>query len=252
MWLLLLFSFLQFNVIPQQQSNFVEIQKVSDIKAPEGYSRIPVDEKSFGNYLRNLEIKQENNKVYLYDGTLKRNQSAQYRVIKMDVGNRDLQQCADAVMRLRGEYLYKEKKYDDLHFNFLSDGKPRYYKDYVGNDYSYAKFRKYMNYIFSYANTASLRKELKVVDNIANIEVGDVFIQQGNPYGHAVIVIDVALNTLTGKKIFIIAQSYMPAQEIHILKNPVNFELSPWYSIDFEENLFTPEWTFTKNDLRRF
>jgi hypothetical protein len=43
----------------------------------------------------------------------------------------------------------------------------------------------------------------------------------------------------------------MPAQEIQILKNPIN-KTSPWYSVDFGEILETPEWTFYKTDLKRF
>ncbi|OFY76629.1 MAG: hypothetical protein A2265_07195 [Bacteroidetes bacterium RIFOXYA12_FULL_33_9] len=230
----------------------VKIDKISSIPTPEGYNRVVAAPNTFASYLQNLGIKQENNQVYLFDGTLKSNQNAQFCVIKMDVGKRDLQQCADAVMRLRAEYLYHAKKYNEIHFNFLSDGKPRYYKNYVGDDLSYEKFKKYMDYIFSYANTASLKKELKPVININEIQIGDVFIQQGNPYGHAVTVVDVAENTKTGEKIFMIAQSYMPAQEIHILKNPMNPKISPWYSIHFGNELHTPEWTFTKNDLRRF
>ena len=48
------------------------------------------------------------------------------------------------------------------------------------------------------------------------------------------------------------AQSYMPAQDIHVLKNFNNKNNSPWYSIAFDGNLKTPEWTFTKNQLMRF
>ena len=49
-----------------------------------------------------------------------------------------------------------------------------------------------------------------------------------------------------------IAQSYMPAQELQVLKNPDDAKLSPWYSSDFGEVLQTPEWTFRKTDLKRF
>ena len=85
-----------------------------------------------------------------------------------------------------------------------------------------------------------------------DIQIGDVFIQKGNPYGHAIIVIDMAKNKKKGNKIFMLAQSYMPAQEIHILKNLNNSDLSPWYDTDFVDELLTPEWTFRKEDLKRF
>ncbi|MCF6365721.1 MAG: DUF4846 domain-containing protein [Bacteroidales bacterium] len=162
-----------------------------------------------------------------------------------------MQQCADAVMRLRGEYLFGQKRYSDIHFNFLSDGKPRFFSTYAKGDFSHKKFRKYMDYIFSYANTASLKKELKKVESPRNIQIGDVFIQKGNPYGHAVSVMDVAKND-TGEIVFMLSQSYMPAQDIHILKNPNDENLSPWYKLKESGELNTPEWTFSFDDLKRF
>ncbi len=87
--------------------------------------------------------------------------------------------------------------------------------------------------------------------SIDKMKIGDVFIQGGSP-GHAVIVVDLAVNPRTKEKIFLIAQSYMPAQEIQILKNPNDNRISPWYSVRFGEILETPEWTFRKNNLKRF
>lgn len=226
-------------------------KKINQIPVPAGYTRVKTDSTDFGFYLQNLQLKQGNNEVLLYDGSKKYNQSAQFAIIKMDVGKSDLQQCADAVMRLRGEYLFGQKKYSDIHFCFLSDGKPRYFKEYSGGVYTYQKFRKYMNYIFSYANTRSLRRELKHISNIKDIKIGDVFIQAGTPYGHAIIVVDMAKNK-NGNLVFMLAQSYMPAQEIHILKNPSDNKISPWYNINFGETLETPEWNFTNMDLYRF
>jgi hypothetical protein len=54
----------------------------------------------------------------------------------------------------------------------------------------------------------------------------------------------------SGEKVFLLAQSYMPAQEIQILKNSTNSELSPWFSADFVGKLITPEWTFEATDLK--
>ncbi|WP_241479986.1 DUF4846 domain-containing protein [Kordia jejudonensis] len=217
---------------------------------PKGFTRIPLEATQFGTYLRKLPLKPFNSSVKYFDGSEKYNNNVYISVVDMEIGTRDLQQCADAVMRLRGEYLFSQQRLNDIHFNFLSDGKPRYFKNYAKGDHSYKKFRKYMNYIFAYANTASLRKELAKVDDIKNIQVGDVFIQQGNPFGHAVIVVDVAKNE-QGEKIFMIAQSYMPAQETQILVNRNNTQISPWY-IAKSGTIYTPEWTFESTDLRRF
>jgi len=237
------------NVIEPQEKAHYKFAK--SIPVPKGYKRINVHENSYAEFLRNMELKTEDNKVYLYNGQLKYNQNAQFAVIKIDVGKRDLQQCADAVMRLRAEYLFSQKQYSQIHFNFISDGKARYFKDYAKGNYSHKKFRSYMNYIFSYANTASLKKELHKVNSINEIQIGDVFIQQGRPYGHAITVMDIAKNE-QGEKVFMLSQSYMPAQDIHILKNPNNEDVSPWYEINETGELHTPEWSFTYNDLRRF
>jgi len=112
-------------------------------------------------------------------------------------------------------------------------------------------FRKYLEVVFNYAGSASLSKELNVVKNISNIEIGDIFIQGGFP-GHAVIVVDMAVSKTSGEKVFLIAQSYMPAQDIQILKNPNDEKLSPWYSSKIVDKLITPEWTFEKKNLKRF
>ena len=108
-----------------------------------------------------------------------------------------------------------------------------------------------MNTIFNYAGTSSLSKELKKVSDISDIKIGDVFIVGGFP-GHAVLVIDVCVNSVSGEKLFLIQQSYMPAQDIHILKNLNNAIQSPWYSVRFASDLETPEWTFSKDQLMRF
>lgn len=219
--------------------------------SPENSKRIQVQPESFEEYLRNLPLKEKGSKVKFYDGGTKSNQGVYDGVVDMSLGKRDLQQCADAVMRLRAEYLYEKGAFEEIKFNFLSDGKARYYSDYHGGDFSRSKFLKYLDYIFSYANTSSLHDELRAVDNPNEMKIGDVFIQKGRPYGHAVIVVDMAENKDSGQKYFILAQSYMPAQDTQILINPNNKNTSPWYEIKGSE-LHTPEWNFTYSDLRRF
>lgn len=234
---------------------------------PLGYIRQEVSTNSFANYLRNLPLKPVNAQVHLYNGSVKARQSVHAAVVDMDTGDRDLQQCADAVMRLRAEHLFAQKQNDQIHFNLTNGFKMDYTKwrqgyrvKVDGNkatwyatsspSTSYVSFRKYLDFVFMYAGTLSLSKELrpKQIDNLA---IGDVFIQGGSP-GHAVIVVDVAVNSEMGSKLFLLAQSYMPAQEIHVLKNPNDLGLSPWFSSDFGEELVTPDWTFERSMLCSF
>lgn len=188
----------------------------------------------------------------------------------MEIGNRDLQQCADAVMRLRAEYLWKHKRYGEIKFNFtngflagykkwaegnrikVSGNQVQWYAAGKGVDYSYKTFRNYLDMVFMYAGTASLSRELQAV-SYTSLQPGDVFIKGGSP-GHAVIVVDVAVHPTTKKKVFLLAQSYMPAQQIHILVNPVSLSLSPWYELAETDagKLYTPEWIFSRKDLKRF
>jgi len=51
--------------------------------------------------------------------------------------------------------------------------------------------------------------------------------------------------------VFLLAQSYMPAQEIHALRGPAGSS-DPWYGASDGGPLVTPEWTFRREDLRRF
>ncbi len=218
---------------------------------PPGYIREDVDTSLFGFFLRNLELKPYGSKVKYYNGQPKNKPNVYISVVDMDIGDRDLQQCADAVMRLRSEFLYEKKRYQDIHFNFVSDGNPRFYEDFADGDHSYDRFRKYMDYIFSYANTSSLSQELIPVNPYHEMQIGDILIQTGNPYGHAVIVVDLAENPATDEKVFMLAQSYMPAQDIQILGNRKNPGISPWYKLG-EDPIETPEWTFYTLELKRF
>ena len=41
----------------------------------------------------------------------------------------------------------------------------------------------------------------------------------------------------------------MPAQQMHVLKNPAAADGSPWYPAAFDGELVTPEWTFAAGAL---
>ena len=227
---------------------------------PAGYARKAYANGTFGNYLQQLPLKPAGTLTKHYNGETKPNKVAA-AVIDISVGNSDLQQCADAIMRLRAEWLFSEKRFNDISFNLTNGFNMKYSEWKQGKrlnagcngwnsggtaSETHDDFMNYMKKIFTYAGTLSLSKELQT-KNIANLEAGDVFIKGGSP-GHAVIVVDVAEGS--EGKVFLLAQSYMPAQDIEILVNPNNAAMSPWFKASEMGLLKTPEWDFDWTQLK--
>ena len=261
---------------PVEQKEFSPAT-VGDIPLPNGFERMPItDTTSFAYFLRNLPLKPLGTPVYTYYGDIASTTHSAYAVIDgFAPGNEDLQQCADAVIRLRAEWLYKNKRYDEIAFHFtngwlceykrwaegervhVQGNKTSWYKAFYTPDYSYDTFLQYLKIVFNYAGTISLSKELKKA-HIRDLQIGDVFVKGGSP-GHAIIVVDVAnCNYYQGEKCFLVAESYMPAQDIHIIINTNNYreETSPWHLM-FDVYRSGPDYDFTTyifgfEDLKRF
>lgn len=235
------------------------------IKTPKGYKRIKSKKNSLENFLRNYKMKKNGKPVLLYDGSEKADQSAHVAIFKLPIENEDLQQCADSVMRVYAEYFWHTNQKDRIKFHFVDGFLAEYSKWQAGNriqvtdngsywvnsaspDSSYKTFKKYMRMVFAYSGTLSMEAEAKKI-KLSNIRTGDIFIKGGSP-GHVVMVTDICQNQ-NGKKAFLLAQGYMPAQEFHVLKNPAHEE-NPWY---YEEEtkypFITPEYTFNKGSLKR-
>lgn len=247
---------------------FPEGQTIEDrFLPPADFQRSKAPEASFAHFLRKLPLKKHGAAVHYFDGKTKSRKDVHAAVIDMEIGDRDLQQCADAIIRLRAEHLFAQEAYNQIAFHFTNGFLANYSKwrqghriKVAGNEVSwtdagqkngsYEHFRKYLDMVFAYAGTWSLEQELVPV-SMDSIQIGDVFIKGGSP-GHAVIVVDLAENTESGERLFLLAQSYMPAQDIHLLHNPRDKGLSPWYSNQFTGRLVTPEWMFEKEQLRRF
>lgn len=236
------------------------------ILTPKGYKRIKAKKGSFEEFLRNYKLKPDGSPVLLYDGREKGNQSAHIAIFKLPIENEDLQQCADSIMRVYGEYYYSKKAYDKITFplggGFIADF-DKWRKGYSinisgnklswvyssKNNSSYDSFKKFMRFVFAYSGTLNMDYSSKKI-KLSQAKVGDIFIRGGSP-GHVVMIADICKNS-KGKKAYLLAQSYMPAQEFQLLKNPLH-EDNPWY---FEEEikypLRTPEYSFDKGSLRRY
>ena len=240
------------------------------VQPPDGFKRIEVGKRSFAAWLRGLPLKPAGSRVRLYGGRLKGNQRAHHAVVDMDV--RRWQQCADAIMRLRAEYLWSIGQQGKIGFHFtngmwapwskynqgfrvrLKGHRTRWVKT-AGADSSRKAFHRYLRLVYCYAGTASFRRDLRKRRALDDLAPGDVLNQSARrgSYGHAVLVLDMAENR-KGDRIILLGQSYMPAQDFHVLKNPRDARLSPWYRAkDLRMGLKTPEWRpFKLRNLHRF
>src|SRR5664279_1354634 len=165
--------------------------------------KYPTD--SWYSFLQHLPA--EDQPIVDYKGNPVSNPNKGFRILTYDVGRADLQQCADALMRIRAEFLFSRKKYEEIGFHFCS-GIYYPWTDYLrgkrplmkGNNQvvvqtsailqaSHNTLREYLDIVYAYANTVSLCRELKQTDRL---ETGTVIIYPGNP-GHCCMIIDEAI-----------------------------------------------------------
>ena len=226
------------------------ISKIAEIHLPKGFERVVVDKDSFGEWLRNFPLSKDNT-VYLYDGSVKNNQHVHYAVLDISVGTKNLQQCADAIVRLKAEYHFSRKEYTKI--NFVAGKKNTYNFLFYATKmqcFTHDCLMEFLQEVFINYGTYNLEEQLKPIANYATMSVGDVFVKGGGP-GHAMMVADVAINKATGQKIYLLMQSFMPAQSVHVVVNPTNLNFNPWY-VASETTITTPGWIFTKSQLKRW
>ena len=241
-------------------------KKIREIYLPTGFNYVNEGDSAYSNWL--LDLKFKNKPVYLYDGKLKSNQEVHYGVLDIEIGKEDFVQCADAAIKIRADYLFEKNRFADINFIATSGDKIGFENWRKGTRWkaqgnklvSYTTTRNvtnikndyaaFMKLVYSYCGTYSLSNQLKNVHDLSSLRAGDIFIKGGFP-GHAVTVMAVSKN-VGGKKIFLLSQGYMPAQDIHILKNYADPNLNPWYVLSDIYPLDTPEWQFDKGSLKRW
>lgn len=231
---------------------------------PDGYARVALAPDSFGAWLRRLPLAAAGTPVLAHDGRtiLPEGHTNLAAVTTLDVGPRDLQQCADAIMRLFGEWRWSRGEARAVSFQsgfgaipwtrFLGGEIPHYDGDRVhwitarrraGEDHP--SFRRYMDVVFTWANTGSLARQAST-PSADDLRPGDFFILPGNP-GHTVLVLDLARDD-TGRRVALIGQSFMPAQRFQVLRPSRS---RAWFTID-DDGVHTPFWRpFPWSSLRR-
>lgn len=241
------------------------------VPAPPGFARPPLAACGYCQWLRGLPLQPEGAPVRLFDGRLKPSQAAAHAVIDLDVGGRDLQQCADVAIRLWAEYLWASGQADRLELRLtngmavpwrrwrlgwrvaVKGGRHTEWVRKAAAGGSRRAFSAYLRFLMGYAGTASLARDLSRPD-LADLRPGDLLVQGGSP-GHAVVVLDL-VESPGGERLVLLGQSYMPAQDLHLLRNLGDAARSPWFpvgSLSLPGGLQTPEWgPFGASDLRRF
>lgn len=236
------------------------------ISVPEGYTRVDSNADEITGFIRTLPLKADGSDVLKYNGAPISNQDNHVAVFDIDIGERDLQQCADSVMRIYAEYYWSLGEYDKIAFHLTNgffmnytkwrdgyrirvDGNDVTWKNSASYDESYETFIKYMEMVFAYAGTLSLTAESSPI-SLDELLPGDILLEGGSP-GHCILVADMAYDE-DGNRCYLLAQGYMPAQDFHVLTNPLHPE-DPWYyEAEMDYPIRTPSWTFDEGSLRRW
>lgn len=234
---------------------------------PDGFTRTQYPVGSFASFLQDFRLQTHGSKVVNYDGSDYVYQAGHVGVFDLSVPDNGLMQCADALMRLRAEYLWETNQQEKIGFNFTSghycswtkyaqgyrpiiNGNQVRFSKSAGKDFSKPNFYNYLNLIYTYAGTQSMADELVAVTDPLTLEVGDMMVSPGFP-GHIVIIADKAVHT-DGSILLIFAQGNTPAQTVHILKNSNDNKLSPWHEIPSGDSYTIPTYRFNNFRFIRF
>lgn len=236
------------------------------VAPPPGFQRVAVRAGSFAWWLRRLPMMPEGTPIRDFRGRISEEQSHRAGVFRLDVGQGDLQQCADVVMRLWSEYLWYRGLQRHVEFRLTSGhrnpwiwwargdrlrlvrGQMRGWsrKEEQANA-SYSSFRRYLRVVMMYSGTASLSRELPPISR-TKIQAGDLLLQGGFP-GHVILLLDEARNA-KGERRFLLGQGLMPAQSFHLVQ-PQNQPSSPWFSLPEQGPISTPSWDYPRPQFFR-
>jgi hypothetical protein len=238
-------------------------------RPPHGFSRPEVGDRSFAAWLRGLPVRLDRRTVHSHRGLPLPSWSA--AVVALDLGEGDLQQCADSILRLHAEYLWAADRETEAEYHFTS-GDPSSWSSWVRGERfrvhgsrvervsgaprsdDHRSFRRWLQHLFRYAGTLSLASDSRTVDPTEELEPGDFFVLPGSP-GHAVMILDVAADA-DGTQVALIGQGFTPAQDFHVLRSGDATALNGvWFPLPHNPNdsLEVPTWApFPRTSARRF
>ncbi len=232
--------------------------------SPAPYERIAVEPGSFAAYLRGIPTRLDRATVHDYR---EREVWRAAAVIALDVGSKDLQQCADTLIRLHAEWLWSRSHFDALAYHFTSGDRSSFVEHVAGRRLAVegpkvvkieaapiprdrAALHDWLEQVFMYAGTRSLALDSEAVPLEQPIAPGDMLLRPGSP-GHVIMILDVAIRP-GGDAIALIGEGSMPAQELHVLPGPL---AGAWFPFPAGEDaaVDVPGWgELHRSSLRRF
>jgi hypothetical protein len=239
----------------------------SRFPTPPGYARVKVEPGSFAEWLRGLPMAAEGTPAKSFDGkeTLAGDDDYLAGVIAIDVGDADLQQSSDVIIRLQAEFLWSRGERDKISYlsatklnmplarwekgqrliaagpnvGWVIKGKPA--------EVDHPEFRKYLAAVFNWANSTSLVQRSAPVADPKELVAGDFFLQSQAP-NHLAVVLDVAEKP-TGERVALLGQARNPAESIHVVRPG---KATPWFSVRPPVPVLTPHSkSLAWEDLRR-
>ncbi|MEW4924310.1 DUF4846 domain-containing protein [Algibacter sp. 2305UL17-15] len=239
----------------------------SRVNIPVGYKRVVYPSGSFQDYLRNYKLKPFGSKIINYDASEYYWQYGHIGILEIPVPKNGLQQCADALIRIRSEYLWDNNRKEDIGFNFTSGhycswikyaegyrpkvkGNKVSFRKTVNKNHSKENFYRYLNLIYMYSGTLSLYNELPKINDAKNLKIGDMLIKGGSP-GHIVMICDEVVND-KGERLYLLFQGNTPAQSVHLVKNLEDSHISPWYQLEKDVLIPVSNYTFGSSKFVRF
>lgn len=216
---------------------------------PPGSERVAAG--PFGAWLKERRLEDARAPVLTHDGRVVHHRG---RVVQLPMVSGDLQQCADAILRLRAEWL--RERGATIRF-FATSGDPMPWSRFEAGERPHVAGRRlawtgghgpsswegYLSKVFEWAGTISLRAhETRAVEEP---RPGDILVESGSP-GHAVVLLDVATGP-AGATWVLVGESYMPAQDLHVELGPAG----GWWPLT-EAGLALPHWPLAREGLRRF
>jgi len=228
---------------------------------PDGFTRVDVAASSFGGWLRTRTVLPATEPVRRFDGEIV-NAPWSLGVVELDVGKKDLQQCADSAIRLYADWRRASGTLATTSFHATS-GDVIPWSRYARGERAFARgnglgwrdrqtmaspdtidavYRTWLDDVFMFAGSASLGQDTTSV--AGPLVPGDLLVLPGSP-GHVLVVMDVAEDRDRGTQRLLLAQGFMPAQSFHVIG---------WYAPNDEGAVVVPSWpkAFDKQSRRRF